>query len=68
MGRDRFETSAAADQQITWWVTDTDRLKDSGVRPDGRRTCPVLVRAAKRQGVLCKQLARKSVAVSAIAA
>jgi hypothetical protein len=25
---------AAADQQIMWWVTDTDRRKDSGVRPD----------------------------------
>src|SRR5436309_3404513 len=24
-------------QQITWWVTDTDRRKDSGVRPDRAR-------------------------------
>jgi hypothetical protein len=33
-GNDQFETSAAADQQMNWWVTDTDRRKDRGVRPD----------------------------------
>ena len=33
-GGDQFETSAAADQQMNWWVTDTDRRKDRGVRPD----------------------------------
>ena len=33
-GGDQFDTSAVADQQINWWVTDTDRRKDGGVRPD----------------------------------
>jgi hypothetical protein len=26
-GGDQFETSAVADQQMNWWVTDTDRAK-----------------------------------------
>ena len=34
MGGDQFETSAAADQQMNWWVADTDRHKDRGLRPD----------------------------------
>jgi hypothetical protein len=34
MGGDQFETPAAADLQTNWWVTDTDGLKDRGVRPD----------------------------------
>jgi hypothetical protein len=33
-GGDQFETSAVADRQMNWWVTDTDRRKDRGVRPD----------------------------------
>ena len=33
-GGDQFATSAVADQQMNWWVTDTDRRKDGGVRPD----------------------------------
>src|SRR6202158_5839525 len=33
-GDDQFETSAAADQEMNWWVTDTDRRKDRGVRPE----------------------------------
>ena len=32
-GGDQFETSAVADQQMNWWVTDTDRRKGR-VRPD----------------------------------
>jgi hypothetical protein len=34
MDGDLFKTSAAADQQMNWWVTGTDRRKDGGVRPD----------------------------------
>jgi len=30
-GGDEFETSALADQQTKWWMTDT---KDRGVRPE----------------------------------
>jgi hypothetical protein len=30
-GGDQFETSALADQQMNWWVTDTDRRKGRGV-------------------------------------
>jgi hypothetical protein len=33
-GGDQFETSGAADQQMNWWVSDTDRRKDRGVRAD----------------------------------
>jgi hypothetical protein len=33
-GGDQFETSAVADQQMNWWVTDTDGRKDRGFRPD----------------------------------
>ena len=33
-GGNLFETSAAADQQMNRWVTDTDRSKDRGHRPD----------------------------------
>jgi len=33
-GGDQFETSALADQQMNWWVTDTDRRKGCGVLPD----------------------------------
>jgi hypothetical protein len=33
-GGDQFETPAAADQQMNWWVTCTDRRKDRGLRPD----------------------------------
>ena len=33
-GGDQFETSAVADQQMNWWVTDLDGRKDRGVRPD----------------------------------
>ena len=33
-GGDQFETSAVADQQMNWWVTNTDGRKDRGVRPD----------------------------------
>jgi hypothetical protein len=36
-GGEQFETSAAADQQMNWWVTDTDRRKDRGLRPDRAR-------------------------------
>ena len=32
-GGDQFETSAVADQQMNWWVTDTVGRKDRGVRP-----------------------------------
>src|SRR5438270_2641 len=33
-GGNQFETPAVADQQTNLWVTDTDRRKDCGVRPD----------------------------------
>ena len=29
--RKQFETSAVADQQMNWWVTDTDGRKDRAV-------------------------------------
>ena len=33
-GGDQFEMAALADQQMSSWVTDTDRRKGRGVRPD----------------------------------